>query len=183
MTDLKITTPPVPTELVSLLHTVMGNFEDQTAMLVAADWCGENDHTSLEWLLRYLAGDGYGYELMATGSRVYGTPRTNSDFDWVLYVAGILPEEFKPLQLQATVDGLKGGDIGSYDAKGVDAVLRFDCVNLLCCTAEWQMAAWKKGNAILIRDRPVTRDKAVKEFERWRNHYSPEPSDRHDWSS
>lgn len=145
-------------ELEALLTTVSESLDDDTAKLVCADWCQENGETDLEKLLRHLAADPVRIGPIFTGSRRYGTPRPDSDFDWVLFETpdGIRRLSFLLGQTYVTTD-MEG-------ECGIDLSLRFGPVNLLLVTTHRQWAAWYFGTRRLLEESPVTRDRAVEVF-------------------
>lgn len=153
----------VAPELVALLQSCSENLTDDTAKLVTADWCAENGYESLEWLLRWLANDErQGLGLHFTGSRCYGTPKPDSDFDWVFCAENGFDIEF----LRTFCDSDSSyGNCTYAGTTGIDTALRYGPVNLLCVSKEAQWKAWVDGTTALLEKAPVTRDQACVEFQ------------------
>lgn len=106
-----------------------------------------------------------------TGSRVYGTPREDSDLDLCVLVTA---DEFDTLleAVEEVTDKL--GDPMSKDealapsGKCPDQSLRFGKLNMICMIEPqelWQYKAWQTGTANLFARKPVTRDDAVRELD------------------
>lgn len=161
----------VPRELEAFLNGISNDFTDRTRMLVAADWCADHDpeYKSLEWFLRWLAAARGDHErgpipmVLFTGSRRYGTPRPDSDFDWVVFTgAGQLLFAGAALANNADRSVVSGGR--RFGTCGVDATFRFGPVNALFVTGLSQWDAWVTGTLALEARKPVTRDQAVAEF-------------------
>lgn len=91
-----------------------------------------------------------------TGSRVYGTPREDSDIDIVVFVSQ------NDLELLAEIALPKVDD--PYEGMAT-AYLRFDKLNLLCVSEESDYEVWRQGTLDLIARKPVTRAEAVEHFE------------------
>jgi len=107
-----------------------------------------------------------------TGSRVYGTPRADSDIDLVVLVT---PEELDKLALFADV---KMEEMAPFeDRYGGDAEirrsLRFGKLNMICVCEDQEYHVWKDGTALLAEKKkktgPVTREEAVRLFEHLRH--------------
>lgn len=81
-----------------------------------------------------------------TGSRVYGTPRPDSDYDMVVLVS---PEEEAQLKQRSDVKGK----------------ILYGNLNLITCTNELDFAAWYEGTRRLEEIKPVTRAFAIEVFE------------------
>lgn len=91
-----------------------------------------------------------------TGSRVYGTPREDSDVDLAVLVS---LEDFDKLVALFP----PGGEADSY--KGCPAQpLRIGKLNLLLVTSEAHLAIWRAGTDILKANAPVTREQAMQLF-------------------
>jgi predicted nucleotidyltransferase len=90
-----------------------------------------------------------------TGSRVYGTPRQDSDIDLVVLVS-----EGDLIALSKLADELKDLESpgGAYYEDGTS--LRFGKLNLLCVTEEKHFDVWRKGTEELMLIAPVTREHA-----------------------
>lgn len=95
-------------------------------------------------------------ESFVTGSRVYGTPRPDSDIDLVVLVS---EQDLSRLEEMAA----KINDFGSPGGPNYDdgRSLRFSNLNLLCVTCKKHFDIWKQGTAELKAMAPVTRDKAI----------------------
>lgn len=93
-----------------------------------------------------------------TGSRVYGTPREDSDLDMFVYC----PDQATlDLLTESADDETIGCADDDYDGESANRViLRFGKLNLLCTTKKADYAAWKDGTALLTSRKPVTRDEA-----------------------
>lgn len=85
-----------------------------------------------------------------TGSRVYGTPRPDSDID--LCVTGISELDYHLLRENA--DDHKGSGDGS---------LVFGRLNLILLDAA-EFEVWREATNELAARKPVTREEAVREF-------------------
>lgn len=86
-----------------------------------------------------------------TGSRVYGTPRPDSDIDLVILVDGLTGD---------ALELLKEGD----------GAIRFGRLNLIACYDKQDFLNWKKGTdqlrEIARLEGPVTREQARKHLRR-----------------
>lgn len=97
-----------------------------------------------------------------TGSRVYGTPRPDSDIDFVVLVG-----KDELLTLTALADNLaekaeSEGSLGSTRGKeDPGESLRFGKLNLICHTSQVVFEAWRDATAALKDVRPVTREAAI----------------------
>ena len=103
-----------------------------------------------------------------TGSRVYGTPREDSDIDVVALIdERNFDKKFSLLWQQSDdlQEELKGNPAGSYIYEPDDHSLRFGKLNLLCFYHKMKFDAWHAGTQHLICLRPVTRDFAVEVLE------------------
>lgn len=95
----------------------------------------------------------------ATGSRVYGKPRKDSDIDLVVLVDQFTMELLLDL---ADEDVQSNNGYDPADAR----CLRFGKLNLLCCMSVKHFDIWKKGTDILVarrnrRQTPVLREEAI----------------------
>lgn len=84
-----------------------------------------------------------------TGSRAYGTPRHDSDFDFVVMGDG------------ADFLALPGATTGGSGESSV----RFGCINFIICGNARHYDDWKEGTEILNAIAPVTREHAVQLFQ------------------
>lgn len=99
-----------------------------------------------------------------TGSRTYGTPHEDSDFDVVVRVT---QQQMLVLVLAADIDVAACHDYVEYlGVKGIDLSLRFGRYNVLCVTTEAQLGCWTDGTLELQMRAPVTREEAVATFQR-----------------
>lgn len=89
-----------------------------------------------------------------TGSRVYGTPRADSDLDMVLLVSKEEHELLKELC----------DSPGRSDRK-TSSSFKFGMLNIIAVENPKDYKAWRIGTKKLKRIAPVTRASAVKEFE------------------
>lgn len=135
---------------------------DRVQMLVAADAAQEAGEDSLSELLREIAKPDC-RDILPTGSRVYGSPGPDSDWDWVI----LLP--YLPHRLRSAADTCRESDEEYRGVKGIDAALRFGPVNLLVVTTRDQFFAWEEGTRLLCAERekfgPVRRERAVEVFQ------------------
>lgn len=159
----------IPTDLVTQLTYVSRYPDDKTARGVCADWCDDNGFAPTARLLRWVDTDWFGVcsWFLFTGSRRYGTPRPDSDFDWVLYLTAAGIKELRPL---AESDSNPEGQ--NHGVFGIDTALRFGPVNALCVTTDDQWRAWSDGTERLAAEAPVTRDRAVEVFRELRGRYN-----------
>jgi predicted nucleotidyltransferase len=95
-----------------------------------------------------------------TGSHAYGMPTNDSDIDLVVLMSEKTVEKLHELTGSSVAQDLSG-----WDWK---LSLKFGNLNLLCCTDEEQYNIWKQGTRELKKRKPVTRDEAVKTFQRLR---------------
>ena len=87
--------------------------------------------------------------IFVTGSRAYGTPREDSDWDIVVMISA---PAVKILSLASDET------VGPYPNS---TTLRFGKLNLICCTHQAVFDAWKKGTNKCIARSPITREDAV----------------------
>lgn len=88
-----------------------------------------------------------------TGSRVYGTPREDSDYDVVI---GVTQEAFDAL--------IETSNLEDKTVYGDTVTIRHGKLNLIITTCERQWSIWRLGTSILKGRGIVTRDEAVKQF-------------------
>jgi hypothetical protein len=91
-----------------------------------------------------------------TGSRVYGTPREDSDIDLVVLLDA---DEMVGLAKIARNEETHGSPGGPHYEDGMS--IRFGSLNLLCVTDEKHFQTWREGTEQLKAMRPVTREKAI----------------------
>lgn len=95
-----------------------------------------------------------------TGSRAYGTPRSDSDIDVVVRIE------------QPEIDKLKRLGIIGFTTPNNQYDIRSGCqfrtgpLNLICIPDDNYFAAWKRGTEELAGRRPVTRDDAIAHFDK-----------------
>lgn len=85
-----------------------------------------------------------------TGSRVYGTPRPDSDWDLC-----ILPDQRTADMLEMLRDEETG-------------IIRFGVMNLIVLRDRETFDLWRQGTDELFAMRPVTRDFAIKHLQKFR---------------
>ena len=90
-----------------------------------------------------------------TGSRVYGTPREDSDIDLAVFVT------IKELNLLCIMAD-EVPDVPDSGGEDVSRSLRFGKLNLLCFTDETEFQAWREATDELIQRCPATREDAVR---------------------
>ena len=81
-----------------------------------------------------------------TGSRAYGLPRPDSDWDVVIYGTKSIEEVLRGL------------------ADGTGFPLKIGKLNLIVAKTPRQYDAWRRGTDELRREAPVTRARAVEAF-------------------
>lgn len=89
-----------------------------------------------------------------TGSRVYSSPRLNSDVDVVIRVDA---ELLNVLQANSDPEYREGYSYGQAAA----ASLRFSNLNLICTTTDQKYDAWKRARDRCQGEAPCTRERAV----------------------
>lgn len=92
----------------------------------------------------------------ATGSRVYGTPRPDSDLDLV-----VLVDSDDLARLRELADKTDTVEQEPDDKSYPSDSLRFGKLNLICISSHAVFEAWRKATDSLALRRPVTRDEAV----------------------
>lgn len=174
--------------LESLLRCCSDHPTHATPFGATADYCDDQNGPldSLAWLLRYLAA--HPRHILFTGSRRYGTPKPDSDFDWVIQLPGSderwcaqHADEVKGAAATG-IDGANDWEHDYFRGAGrlaevspyagsllLETTLRFGPVNLLVVNNTDQLGAWTRGTAQLVTEAPVTRDRAVEVFQaEWR---------------
>jgi hypothetical protein len=86
-----------------------------------------------------------------TGSRVYGTPRDDSDLDLVVVV--------EPGDFELLAENADNGGVALYGG-AENGQLKFGKLNLIC-VAEAQAPAWKEATVELETIKPATREQAI----------------------
>lgn len=159
-------------DLVTFLDVCSNNPADRTAFGVGADLADEQDLPHLAWLMRWLC-EHPDTDVLFTGSRRYGTPKPDSDWDWVVQVGRGFRTELRhnaetDCRGEAYPDPKYPGD------DRLDIALRFGPVNLICVSTTLQWDVWVEGTNRLVtmavlyeslgRRRAVTRGQAVGVF-------------------
>lgn len=144
-------------DLRTMLDAVSSDLTNGTKVLAAADAAQDAGEPQLEWFLRNLPT---GAKLF-TGSRCYGIPRPDSDWDWVLYSTPTEITELAAFATQAT----RPTPVAKYADTDMHTALRFGPLNVICVTEERQWQAWWKGTDQLIKLKPVHRSVAVFHFD------------------
>lgn len=174
-------------DLKTLLDVCSKNPTDRTGLLVCADCAAENGQTSLEFLLRTLAERDRDPMFLFTGSRCYGAPREDSDWDWVVMLSTTFGDTLHPradkstwrapvdwslpLALQQYVPP-DPEEEGEYGEAGVWACFRFGPVNVIGVRDQAQWNAWENGtlDLLIVRGftgKPIRRNDAVACFTRY----------------
>ncbi len=134
-----------------------------TALLVAADWCAERDMHREEFVLRKLAANP---DRLATGSRVYGTPGADSDWDWAILCD---KTEFeRQWALAGKADSFSGGHKEHESSPMIESAARFGPINVIQVSEKEQLAAWRLATHACWRlskmKGRLTRDESVAAF-------------------
>lgn len=90
-----------------------------------------------------------------TGSRVYGTPRVDSDVDLCVLLP---PEDARIIGAEADVPHQLEDDQLSFP-------VRYGKLNLLVCVDEFTFMQWERVRSLLMIQKPVTRDEAKTMFQ------------------
>lgn len=171
--------------LTGLLNVVHANQRDNTLKLVAADCAAECEELRCESLLRYATtlqshprDPG---SLMSTGSRVYGRPTEDSDWDWVLYTSSVEVVKWLKANCGATCATKAFLDYKEeIGEQGLSGAYRFGPINVILVENSRQWKAWEDGTKYLISlcegrglktYGPRTQEQAVKVFEFYRDKY------------
>lgn len=95
-----------------------------------------------------------------TGSRAYGTPRTDSDTDIVMLMS---EEDLQGLyQIHGPGDDVdEDPSFSTNNGKPTNYSFKIGRANLICMTDPEDFQAWKSATEVLIRNKPVTRDLAI----------------------
>ncbi len=95
---------------------------------------------------------------LVTGSRVYGTPRYNSDIDLVVLLTS---EELKIFEsFEEKSDNVVSNS--ENDKIGKSLSVKYGKLNLIITTDKKVYKAWKKATEELIAKKPVTRGDAIR---------------------
>lgn len=142
-------------------HCSLNRFEiDWTDLLMGADWCDEYEILpSLAKFIRHLHKSRFMYWVLPTGSRRYGTPKPDSDWDIVLfgyeldveYLARLADDTIVPYRIP--------------HSRGLTATYRFGPLNVILVLEFNQWQAWVIGTRNLVNRKPVTRVQAIEEFQ------------------
>lgn len=157
------------TDLALLLDGVIRDQTDRHAKLIAADRAAEVGLISCEWLLRYTASLTFTRPILSTGSRVYGNPRPDSDWDWVILSIGTttckgLIDHCDKWTLPSKESVYPDGTIESR----LDGTYRFGPINIIHAGDHIQWNIWKTGTKFLLAESglhgPRSRDRAIEVF-------------------
>jgi hypothetical protein len=190
--------------LQSVFSRCQGEKQQPTScdLSVAADCAADHDEYGLEKFLRFWAErKSLSYRnyttkkevytprwVLFTGSRVYGCPKPTSDFDLVWYLEENDLDQFRSFCTHDSSNGkveeltyFVGPDdeyaiqTSGYGSRGLDAALRFDCVNVIAVSSWAQSDSWKEGTYNLVQtyharkvngwDPCCSREDAVEEFQ------------------
>lgn len=152
----------IPNDLCMMLQEV-SETQDRNGLLAAADLAQEYNFHSLYWLLEYFGSSKTKeWSWIFTGSRKYGTPKPDSDFDWVVFLGHYFQDDW----LSQKADSHTRDTVGETSAFGIDYACRFGPLNVLVVSTTKQYRAWDRGTKNLFKRRPVTREEAVEEFRR-----------------
>ena len=121
---------------------------DEMELAVVADWADENSRPTVAAILRDVAGrEPYPFQ---TGSRAYGTPRTDSDYDIVAFMTtgeiAYLGEKVRERSVSGTHTSLS---------------LRLGPFNVICLTRRFEFNAWQDATNELTARKPVARSEAI----------------------
>ncbi len=83
---------------------------------------------------------------IVSGSYKYGRPTIDSDIDLIILCS---PEDRELLRVLFS------------DENEMKFALRFGKLNLICCESEAQFEAWVAGTERLVKEKPVTRERAI----------------------
>lgn len=149
--------------LCALLYTCSRAPDDKTAFLVAADCAQEQNEKALEWLLRFFATEPEPF--LFTGSRRYGAPRPNSDFDWVWRRTAAQWELWQNSLEQSGIVS----NFSEYDTSRLTGAYRYGPVNLILVDTHDKIDKWRRGTELLAARVPLfgpnTREEAIKTFD------------------
>lgn len=95
-----------------------------------------------------------------TGSRVYGTPTPESDWD-IVWRCNLNRDGLSNLRHHATSTSEPSE---RYRGPGLYCTMRFGPINFILVHSEAQLDAWKVGTKMLLAEAPVTRDRAIEVF-------------------
>jgi len=84
-----------------------------------------------------------------TGSRAYGTPKEDSDYDVVVSMSQELCDTLRPASEAEAPD---------YPHS---VALRFGKLNLICAVHPVMYEAWRKGNELCLAEAPITHERAI----------------------
>jgi hypothetical protein len=152
-------TVKVSSDLALMLNGINQDPTDRVQLVVTADMADEQGEASLATMLRTIAKTIYP-SVLPTGSRVYGIPTPDSDWDWVLQCTFTAVLSMNADEITTT----QPEDLGTL---GIDYSMRFGPVNLLVVTTLTQFNAWLQGTKQLIAECPVVRDRAVEVFQEY----------------
>jgi hypothetical protein len=158
-----------------LLDGCLYHCDDDTRFLVAADRAQELGMTSLEWILRRLGWSGTAALRMATGSRVYGTPGPDSDWDFVK-LTNLKSDNWWAHCDQDRSSGTVSTEYTNGEStgpQGMAATFRYGPLNLILCDRAEQFDVWTEGTQFLLARAglhgPCTREEAIAVFSKLRS--------------
>lgn len=100
-----------------------------------------------------------------TGSRVYGVPKDESDFDLV-----ILMDREEAVKLLYFSDN--NGEKQDNYTEMKSLPMRFGKLNIIAVFTEADMAVWKLGTKQLVQENNVSRDRAIEVFSELRKRFA-----------
>lgn len=106
--------------------------------------------------------DPHPFRVFVTGSRAYGLPRVDSDIDLVVFVTEADLERL----MEFGEHMIDPQDPDYIAASGIP--FRFGDLNLLCVTDAKKYDIWLKGTRHLKKQKPVTREFAIRYFRKLR---------------
>jgi predicted nucleotidyltransferase len=110
-----------------------------------------------------------------SGSYAYGRPRPSSDIDLVVFVTEADLARIRRAagrRRHGPSKGLMKPRRSAADYQSLTGVpFRFGDLNLICVTDERAYKIWRTGTVRLKKRRPVTRETAVREFQRIKRQY------------
>lgn len=156
-------------------------------MLPIADLSENDEEYGLSKFANILADSRFQGHVLATGSRVYGVARPESDYDLVILTpfAPCWTEEQFKTHCDPDSSGVTspppGGLAGDgYPEYGLTGSYRFGPVNVIHCNKRTQWVAWFKGTEFLYleskKEGPRSRTRAIHVFEEMRRKYCGRPA-------
>lgn len=142
---------------------------DRTGMLPIADKAEDDGEIVLSQLMHTFADSRFEGLLLATGSRVYGSWREDSDYDLVVYTSnGWTVEQFRTRCDPSSSGKTCGPPDADYPEYRLAGSYRFGPLNVIHCDKRTQWTTWVLGTTKLIEDRdklgPRSRIRAIQVF-------------------